>query len=1024
MISFAVKRSVAFVMLLISLIAGGVYSIQTMNVELLPEFKQPVVYISTNFSNASAEEVDELITQPLEQLFIDDKDVKEITSYSDKGYSRIELTVKSDIDYEGKVQEIRELVAKNESSFPEDAGTPNVRDGNFDSSEAPVFTFSILGLDEYNDQKTLLADVEKQLEQIDGVGQVSVEGTNAKQVSIELDPLQLAKYRLASSDIVSALEQTSTQSIGQVSKSGESVQVVLPEKKLSLKDIQDVLIPIASGEYIKMSDVATVDILNEQAYRIYKINGKRAIGIYIMKDLEANTVTVTDEIQATIDQITQTLPDGIEVHIGQNSGEFIKLSINQVLRNLMIGGILAVAVLWLFFRSIRSMFIIMLSIPLSIITVFILLRFAGQTLNTISLSGLALGVGMMVDSSIVILENIVKNIQRKIPIYEAVRNGSSELRSAVVASTLTTVIVFVPLFMTDDVTIASILFPFAFAVIFTLLTALVAALTIVPMLSFKWLENDSKIHEQRDKRWLRYVTFFYKKVLRFGLRRRWIIVTGTILLVGVSIYSLKFVGFEAMPDEDSGEIYIYVSYEEEKELDESVAFSESYDKIIASYDDMIETKQSTVYGNGFNYVLSLKGQDERELTTEEISDEILNQFEPVAGVSFYVNGQSLGASKRDMQMRVTLTGEEYDTLSALAEQTVFALEQIPDITYIEAPSMNGEPQLQLVVNKQLAAKYGLTEAQISSQLREAFSNGAEITFRDGDSWYYVKVTYPEKKSNSIEYWQSFMVRSGSGDYIPLSAIASFENGRGPISITRKDWKQEITITAGVDDAEKFGQANAAFNEALAQMPFPPGYEYKFFDRFAEDNEMKRKLTIALLVAAFLVYAVMAIQFNSYSQPFIIMCSLPPTVIGVVFGLLITGKTLSVPAFIGIIVLAGIVVNNAIVLVDYINQQRNSILTRKTILLQAGEQRLRPILMTTLTTVLGMVPMAIGIGDGSMIQQPIGIVTIFGLTVSMIFTLVFVPVVYSIFDDVIQFFKRMFKRKKKYIEPVSQSHIEG
>ena len=860
MITWAVKRSVALTLSLIAILIAGIFCIQKFNVELMPQIKAPMAFISASYPNASAKEVDQTITETLEKMLKEDKDVVKVSSISYKEGSFINITLKSNIDLDKKILDLEKKVSESKGMMP--AGVQDIALSTIsqEMGSMPIMSFSIVGA---KGDETFLTSIEKELAKIPGVAKVNLQGNKVREMQIQLDSQKLLQFNLSSSDVVKALAKNPTQTLGKVKERGEHLQIIVPEEQYTLHNIEQTLIPTPDGLFVSIQDIAVIKILSDEDKSIYMINDKPTVGFSILKDANANIVEVTDAVTAKIEVLKKMLPNGTDIQIEDNSGLFVKESIDQVTNNLILGGLLASAVLFFFFKNIRILMIITLSIPISIITSLIVLYFSGQTLNVLSLAGLALGVGMMVDSSIVILESIIKYKQKGLPIYEAVKKGSSELRSAVIASTLTTVIVFSPIFFIDDMMIKSVFLPFAFAVIFTLVASLIAALTIVPMLSYKWLGNE-RILIKQDAKWLRILIFHYRKVLKWSLKKRWIVVLVTVILTVGSFVMIPKLGFEMEQQEDDGKIHISASINEKIPTEELMILSEQIYDAIKPFEKIIDNKETYIQEGYISYSIQLVKKSERKESLKEITSTVKQTLIASPMLDIYVNGEPVGEMTefQEDRIQVTLLGADYEILTALTEQVSLFLENTPGIKKIDIPNLSGEPQLKLVVNKPLATKYGLDREQIVAQMQEAVMASEVIRFTENEVEYSVYLNYADEQTDSLEFWERMNLRTSSGANIPLFAVASLEPTKGPVSIEREEFKQKMTISAEIADIEKSGEIREQFNQMLAEMPFPPDHEYKFFDFGAEEQELINKLIIAVVAAVLLVYSVMAIQFKS------------------------------------------------------------------------------------------------------------------------------------------------------------------
>ncbi len=1013
-------------------------ALRNLAVDLYPDMELPLAVVATSYSGTAPEDMEETVTKPIEDSLASIDNVDNIQSQSSSGSSLVIIQFNFGTDLDQAMLNIREAVDGTSGALPDGANDPSVL--RFDPNQQAIMW---LGFSEDlpEDEAKRLAEerIQPKLEQGDGVASATIEGIQSRKIEVQLKPEELNRYHLSANDIIRTLEsENSSASAGEVESGGRDLQLRVEGDFNDVSDIANTLIPLGDGSNVKVSDVAeVVDTVEELSSDTY-VNGTQAYMFSIMKQSDANTVDVSDAVQDVVTDLNEELGEDADLHVVFDSADFIKQSINSVTSNLIYGAIFAIIVLLAFLRSVRATLVIGISIPIAVVSTFALMYFTGETLNILTMGGLALGVGMMVDSSIVILESIYKHIEAGKTRIEAAIAGAEELGGAVVASTMTTLVVFLPLVFVEG--IASELFaPLALTVSFSLIASLVAALTIVPMLASKFIKeemvNKEKEKESRFTRLGTWVNDRYRSLLSWALGHRKTVIILTSALTIVSLALVPLIGAVLLPESDEGEIMISIETPTASTLEETQTAVNRVWSLLEPYEDVIETTYSTVGGgspimggggggNQASVNISLVAAGERSIDTTEMIDELSEQAKRISGADITVASMTTGAMGSTSPISVSIKGDEVEVLDRLAEEIVFQMEQIPGATNIETTSGEGNPQIDVDVDRQQAAQYGLTYQDVMSQIIIAFNGQVATEFRDDGQEIDVEVILPEQSRSQLADFRNLTLTTATGTSIPLSSIAELEESTGPTQINRQDQQRQVNITSDVT-GRTLSEVAGDVQAEVEHMNMPDGYSIKYGGEAEDMQDAFMDLAFALVASIFLVYAVMAIQFESFVQPFVIMFSMPATLIGVLFGLFITGTPLSITAFIGIIMLAGVVVNNAIVMIDYINQRREAGEDRDAAILEAGPARLRPILMTVLTTVLAMTPVALGIGEGAEAQAPMGIVIIFGLLFSTLFTLVLIPVVYATTDNIIQGLKKRlprlrFRRKRKQEEDAFDS----
>ncbi|WP_182199837.1 efflux RND transporter permease subunit [Paraliobacillus salinarum] len=1014
----SVKRPVGVIMIVLAIIALGIVSVRNLAIDLMPEIDLPVAVVAVNYPDAAPEEVEKQVSQPIESALSSIEGVESIQTQSQSGSALVLMQFNMGADLDNALLEVRESVDQVKGFLPETAGEPSVL--RFNPNQLPIMWVGLSGNDLTQLQSIAEDQIVPQFERQSGVASVNVEGGQERVIELELDQAKLMQYGLNPQQIFQTLSQTNqSASAGTVTKGDKNLSIRIEGTYDSVDDIRQEQLQTPQGATIQVEDVATVkDTLIDAGTTL--VNGKEAVVLTVMKQSDGNTVDVSNQILDKMDELNTTLLDDTKLEVVVDTSDFIKQSISSVIQNMLLGGLFALLVLLLFLKSVRATLVVGLAIPIAIIATFTLIYFTGETLNVLTMGGLALGLGMMVDSSIVILENIVSYRQQGYSMIEAAKKGASELAPAVIASTTTTLVVFLPIVFVEG--IASELFtPLALTVAFALIASLVVAITLIPMLSSKLLSEKMQDHGRRnwfDRAFSKFIAS-YKKVLEKVLRFRKTTIFTTLAIIVGSLALIPFLGTEFIPQGDQGQLEVTVETPVGTTEEKTLEIAQKVNKTLAAYNEEIKVSYVTIgsgdaasnammgggSSNRASYTIQLVNASERDLSTEAIMKQIDEDVQGIPGAEITVSAVG-AAMSGGSPIQIQLNGPEHEVLQELSEDVI---DQISTIEGIYNPTTSVEettPQLNIHVDKALAAQYGLTEAEVMSQVQMHFTGQNVMQYRENGDDIDVRITFPEDERNSINDLKNVLIQNQQGTQVPLETIATFKQKQAPATLTRQNQQQQVNITSDIVDRD-LGSVRAAVESTLDNMDLPEDYTYSIGGQAEDMMEAFADLAMALVLSIFLVYAVMAVQFENFLYPFVIMFSMPATIVGILGGLFITNTPLSITAFIGVIMLAGIVVNNAIVLVDYINILRRRGMDRYEAILEAGTTRMRPILMTTLTTILAMIPLGLGIGEGAEMQQPMAITVIFGLTVSSIFTLLLIPVVYTYFDDLSEKIKKKF-----------------
>ena len=1016
--NFSVKRPIFTIMVTLILVILGAVALSRLQIDMLPNIELPTLSIRTDYEGASPEVIERLVTQIIEEIVATVPGVEEITSTSSEGRSTVNVSFvwgtqidTAAIDVQGKLEdELNEL--------PDDIVRPRIR--KFDIASFPVV---LLGISSNLDPVELTELIEDQIRyrfaRIPGVAQVDVWGGFNREVRIELDPDRIQAVGLPLDTVIKAIRDANLDlPAGKIEQGQFEVMLRAPAEFTNLGQIRDTVIVQRDGAAITLGQIAEVKDTYEKLSRIVRVNGGRGLRVAIRKQANANTVDVSKRILVEIEAANQAFPQ-INIVPVINQGNYIERSIVNVARSVLYGGGLAVLVLLFFLRNIRSTLVISLSIPISIVTTFALIFFGGFTINLMTLGGLALGVGMMVDSSIVVLENIFRRSSEngETP-EEASVEGAREVGPAIIASTITTLVIFLPLVFVRGV--SGILFKeMAYVIIFALICSLTLSLSLVPMLASRLLKSNQQLPKTpaaRTKRWYSAANYVssglvnaYMDLLRWVLSHRLVSVLAAAALLGASLLLLPLIGSEFMPPSDEGEVRVSGKMEISTRLELVDRQTRIMERIVQPAVPEAVSSVVSVGAHGWRpdagsegeISLSLLPAAQRDRSNVEIAQDLRRRLEgQVPGMEIRVRApQGQFLMERilggDEGLTVEIRGFELATLNALTRNVAALIEDVPGITDIETSTEAGIPQQQIRVNRDKVADLGLSVRDVTQLLQTAVAGSKAGEYRTAGNSYRILVQLKDAEQRSLNEILNLTLTTASGEKVALRNVVTSEPNRGPILIDRKDQQRRVTVRANVAGRD-LGSVALEVLDRLEQIPRPAGYDLNVAGNFEEQQKAFKELVVSLILALVLVYMVLACQYESLRDPLVVMFSVPLAAVGVLVTLFITKTTLNVQSYIGCIMLGGIVVNNAILLVDQAGRLVHDGMRTRDALIEAGRRRLRPILMTTLTTILGLLPLALGIGEGSEAQAPLARSVVGGLIGSTLITLVFIPVVYSLF----------------------------
>jgi len=1006
---FSVRRPIFISMVTLILVILGSVSLSRLQIDLLPSIELPTASVRTSYEGASPEVMERLVTQIIEEIIATVPGVEEISSRSEEGDSRVNVTFVWGTDLDSAAIDLRATIEDEINELPDDIQRPRV--SKFDIDSFPVV---LLGISSPLDPVELTQLIEDRIRyrftQIPGVAQVDFWGGFPREVRVELDPEKVNALGLALNEVVEALRDANLdRPAGEIDDGRFEVTLRAPAQFENLDEIRDTVIEIREGAAIRIGDVAEIRDTYEKQTRIIRVNGERGVRIAIRKQAAANTVEVSHGILQEIDRINQEFPQ-IRVVPVINQGNFIERSIQNVARSVLYGGGLAILILLFFLRNIRSTVIISLSIPISIIATFSLVYFGGLTINLMTLGGLALGVGMMVDSSIVVLENIFRrrDENRETP-PEAAARGAQEVGPAILASTITTLVIFLPIVFVQGV--SGLLFrELAYVIAFALVCSLVLSLSVVPMLASVLLRP--KKAQRRHAPWIeslkmRTTAGFerlnagYARVLRAALRHRATVVVASIALFVISLFILPLIGTEFMPPSDEGEVRVSGEMEVGTRLDLLDRQTRLMESIV--YPAVPEATSSvvSVQENEGEIRMSLLPSAQRARSNVAIAEDLRQRLEgQIPGMTIrtrapqgqFLLERILGGSDG---ITVEIRGFDFDTLRALSEEVASRIAEVDGITDVDQSDDVGLPQQSILLDRSKIADLGFTPRDITQLIETAIAGSQAGNFRSEGNSYRILVQLKDAEQRSLDEVLNLTLLTATGENVALRNLVTTESSRAPQRITRKYQQRQVTVSGNVA-GRPLGDVAVDVQAALDRIPRPDNYDLIVAGNYQEQQESFRELITALILSLVLVYMVLACQYESFRDPLIVMVATPMAGIGVLLTLWLTSTTLNLQSAIGCIMLGGIVVNNAILLVDQASRLRSDeALNVHDAVLEAGRRRLRPILMTTLTTILGLLPLALGIGEGADAQAPLARAVVGGLVGASLITLVLIPVVYTL-----------------------------
>ncbi len=1005
----AVKRPIATSMVFLIIIVLGIMGFRFLPVDLLPSIEHPQLSISTSYPNVGPEEIETIITDRIENAIASVPNLTEVRSSSEEGRSRVRLEFAQGTNIDEAANDVRAALDRVRDDFPPEVESPRL--WKFDPDNFPV---AVLGAQSERSMDELTLILEREIahrfDQIPGVGSIDVWGGVYREIQVRLKRDRLASSQLSAADVRAALQRENVTLPGGDMREGVSDMYVRTQGEFqSLDQIANTIITVIDGFPIRVKDVAEVHDGFADLNRLVQIDGRPMVRLGVRKQSGANTVAVAEQIRREMDRINAERDD-ISLMMVIDQSDFIQNSIDTVTQSALFGGLLAVFILYLFLRNGSTTFIIALSIPISIIATFGLLYFNGLTLNQMSFGGLALGIGLIVDNAIVVLENIVRLRENRASLEESALTGTKQVTGAIVASTLTTSVIFLPVVFMQ--TISGMLFrELALVVVFALLCSLLVALTLVPMLASRYLSVPPGGKRPADDRWVRIGQWFerlenhYSRVLARAMTGKKYVFGVTAVLLAGTLMLWPLLPVELAPQTDADEIDVELEMAQGTNIAVVERYLQEMEEIV--YDvipiDQVEHVSVEIRPGDAEVEISLKPEGQRTVNSFELADAIRNEISGrIPGGEVEVRAQSglwmlrrLFGSGGGEAIQMELRGYDLAMADRIAADIKGVAERVPEIADVRVSRREGRPEQNLIIDREKTAELGLTVNDIAQVIQTNVGGSRAGVYREGGEEFPIMVRLQPEDRLTTNDLGNVAVRSAGGDVIPVSAVVQSERRRSPTEIDRIDGQRVTYITANLESGVALGDAVERLQSEIRTIAMPQGFSVLFSGEYEEQQKAQTDFLLAVLMAVILIYMVMAAQFERFLDPVIVMLAVPLAIIGVVPTLLLTGTTLNIQSLMGIIMLIGIVVNNAIVLVDYINlMRRDKNLGVHDAVMQSAKLRLRPILMTTCTTILGMLPLAFVLGAGGEIQAALARAVIGGLLASTLITLVLIPVAYS------------------------------
>lgn len=1057
----SIKRPVFATMMMVALVVLGVVSFKRLAIDEYPDVTYPTINVSVSYPGASPEVMMRQVSKPLEEALNTVQGIKEINSSSSQGRSNVRVTFHLGVDLMSAQQDVQSKVSRIRRGLPPNIDEPTIM--RFDPNDSPIMSVAMQsnerGIRELTDLASEIVAV--RLEAIQGVGGVNVNGGNRRQIKVELDPDAMRAYNVSPVQVSQALQRENQEvPAGRVSRGATEQLVSISGRIEDPKAFGDVVVAVRNGTPIKLSNVATIIDGAEERRSMAEIAGpgeepSPTVSLEVLKISESNTVAVADSVRSVLTELERNvLPRDVKLTVIRDQSQKIRAALEDVELTIILGAVLTILIIYLFLNSWRSTVITGLTLPVSIISAFFIMWVFDFTLNTMTLLGLSLAIGLLIDDAIVVRENIVRHLEMGKDHHRAAKEGTDEIGLAVAATSLAVVAVFFPVAFMGGM-IGRIFMQFGVTVAFAVLVSLFVSFTLDPMLSSIWPDPEVEGGQSHGhgtittknpirrfafafNAWFERVADHYPKWLSWSINHRWIVVSVAAASIVAAFAIIPKLGFTWMPDADTGEMTVGFRTPPGSSLPYTFGKGREIADFLRQQPEVVFTHLSVGGGGGGfggvnngNIYVRLKPKDERR-SLFDIQQDLRAKLRTLPNVRPTIQGQMSIFGGRGQPIRINVQGPDVSRLKIAAANVLEAVRTVPGVAEPNSSDEGLIPQLDVRVDRQEAWRAGLNIGSIGATLSPLFAGQRATRWEDHEGYEHdVMVMYPDSMRTSAADVANIVIPSTNAvagspaAMIPLSQVAEIHAGVGPQQIDRRNLEQQVSINAGVLPGLPMGDVANDVRKAIAGVGLPPGYHFVFGGDVQNLDETKGYVLEALLLAVVFIYLILASLFGSFVQPLAIMIALPLSFIGVAVALLVTKGTISVMAMIGIIMLMGLVTKNGILLIDFANQQREAGVGRTEALLASGRIRLRPIIMTTVAMIFGMIPLALAIGEGAEQRAPMAHAVIGGLITSTILTLFVVPVVYTLLDDLVA----VLMRRSRAAKPVAHGtpvpgHVAG
>jgi HAE1 family hydrophobic/amphiphilic exporter-1 len=1019
----SIRRPVFAFMMSAAIVVLGLASYTKLGLDLMPKTDSPVVFVQTSLPGASAEEIETQITKPIEEVVNTIAGIDELRSGSQQGSSRVIIMFVMERDIEAAVQDVRDKVASIANRFPRDTLPPTIQKMDPDSN--PILTAAISG---NRSQKEISEIVDKRIKQVietvKDVGAVSFSGDRHREIQLLLNKDRMNAYSLTIDQVRNAIQRQNVEIPGGSFVAGSSEIALRTMGRIqNVEDFNKIIIAYSGGSVITLKDIGRVIDTVEEPRSISRLNGRQAVSLDVRKQSGTNTVTVVDSVLARLDRIKATLPPDITIQTTRDQSLFIRRSFTEIQHHLLLGGLLASIVVLLFMRNFRTTVIAAIAIPTSIIGTFTLMRALGFTMNNMTMLGLSLATGIVIDDAIVVLENIFRYIEeKKVLPKEAASKATSEIGLAVMATTLSLVVIFLPVaFMTGQV--GRYFYSFGIVSAAAFLLSMFISFTLTPALCGTWLKpTDVHRVESKSSGFYSFIDRHYGKMLGWSMRHRGIIVTIALAVVASAAFLFPRVGKELVPDDDQSEYSVNFNLPRGTSFQRTDEYMKPVEAELRKMPE-VQTIFTTVNAGSANFYIQLTPLEKRTVSQQQLMRNARMMLRKFRGARVSVSGGTdisgsstagggRGAGGGSNRLQLLIQGPDITQLQAYVVELMDKVKTIPGVVDVDTNFEATAQELRVRIDRARAADLGVSIDSLASSLRLLVGGDEVSKYKEGDDQFSVKLRLDEQFRNDPSKMGELLIPGAGGRLLRVSDVASLSLEPGPSSIDRYNRQRQISLNGNLDGIPLQSAVNAA-QEKVAEMHLKPGYSVQFGFGARMLSQASDDFSMALILALIFIYMVLASQFNSFIHPLTIMTAIPLSLPCGLFALMAFGMTLNIYSAIGMMMLFGIVKKNSILQVDYTNTLIAQGMERNEAIMTANHVRLRPILMTTIAIVAGMLPIAFGRGAGSGSRASMAVTIIVGQALCLLLTLLATPVIYSLFDDAKLFFKRW--RSKPAVE---------